>query len=270
MRLYARKMGEGPALVILHGLYGSSDNWLTIAKSLATNYAVLLPDLRNHGRSAHDYAMNYDNMSEDVIEMLDELSIEKAVIMGHSMGGKVAMTIALNWPERVDKLVVVDIAPVSYLSKEASPEAGTDHAKIIYALRSLDTSSLKSRAEADKRLSYSIPHTGTRQFLLKNLHKAVSGEYAWRINIKSIEDNLKAIMDNICLKSKERDCETQSFPVLFIRGEASKYVAEMHYPAIKKIFPKSTITTLFDAGHWLHAEQPEAFLEVLKDFLKEA
>jgi len=249
-KLFFRKLGQGKPLIILHGLFGASDNWLTIGKSLSEHFEVYLVDQRNHGQSFHDHEHNFDVMAEDLANFIKENSITQPIVLGHSMGGKVAMNYALSHPGKVEKLIVVDISPRGYK---------VHHDKILEGLKSIDLGSLESRKEADDQLAKYVPNVGERQFLLKSLSRTGDG-FEWKINVAAIDNNIGLIVGEI-------DGEPNPVPTLFIDGENSNYIRDIDLPIIKKLFPDSQVVTIKNAGHWVHAEQPEAFLETLMAFL---
>jgi len=253
LSLHYQERGEGPAVVMLHGLYGSGQNWGRHARRLAQRFRVITPDLRNHGHSPHDPAMTYPAMAADVAALLDRLKLEQAALVGHSLGGKVAMTLALDEPGRVARLCVADMAPVGY--------GDHGHDAIITALQGLNTASLASRAEADRALADAIPERMVRQFLLTNL-EGDSGGYRWRIPL----DILRRALPDI---GAFPATETQQYPgpALFVYGGRSDYVTEAGEAAIRAHFPNAELRCLEPAGHWLHVETPEAFAEALDAFL---
>lgn len=259
MQLHYRTYGEGPALIILHGLYGSSDNWVSIAKVLAHHFTVYLIDQRNHGQSPHSDEHNYNLLKNDLLEFMDVHSIEQAIIMGHSMGGKTAITFAAAHSERVEQLIVVDISSASYQNRDTIIKG---HEIIIHALLQLDLTSIKNRKEADEQLSKYLPDLPLRQFLLKNLKPNKEKTFYWGLNIKTIAKEVNSIMAGI-----EAEKPITNFPVLFIKGADSHYIKESDIPHIKQLFPKGIIKTIPDAGHWVHAEQPSLFTGLLVDWL---
>lgn len=249
--LHYKKFGSGSPLLILHGLLGTGNNWGTIARQLSETHEVYALDLRNHGRSPHTETMDYEAMAQDVVDFMDEHKLEKATILGHSMGGKVAMTLALSHKERVEKLIVADIAPVVY-----QPE----HHYLVEALQSLDLSQVEKREHADQQLQASVPEVGLRMFLLNNL-AFQNKRYQWRCNLDVIEKDLSKIYGFPEVSG--------SYPgkTLFVGGANSNYILRQHYAHIFRFFPNNTILMLNDAGHWLHADQPEAFLKTVQQFL---
>ncbi|RMG83613.1 MAG: alpha/beta fold hydrolase [Bacteroidetes bacterium] len=251
MKLNYKKLGSGEPLIILHGLMGMLDNWLTPAKKLAEHFEVFLVDQRNHGHSPHSEEFNYQVMMEDLLEFFDDVNLLEAHILGHSMGGKTAMKFAQNYPEYVTKLIVADIAPKKY---------PVHHQLILQGLRAIDLNKVSSRKEADEILSQYVPEFAVRQFLLKNLYWKEKNKLAWRFNLDAIEKNIELIGEEINDRIFEK-------PALFLKGEKSDYITEEDYEMIKMLFPQSSIQVIPNAGHWLHAEQPELFIKAVIDFL---
>ena len=267
MKLSYSKYGEaGPPLVILHGLYGSSDNWVSIAREFSDRFEVFVPDQRNHGDSPHDEVHNYRVMADDLCSFLDEHNIEKATILGHSMGGKTAMLFAMECPERIESLVVVDIAPVPYHELAADSRIAANHAKMIDAMMKVDIGSAESREEVSKALSTEIGSERVRMFLLKNLTRDKQQGFRWKINLPVLRKSLDEIMDGLPYEEVIKKGGLKGFPVLFVRGEKSDYIGPEHQSTIKKIFPTAEIVAIPNAGHWLHAEQPDLFLKNLNYF----
>jgi esterase len=241
-------------LIIMHGLFGSGRNWQGIAKQLSEHFTVHTLDMRNHGSSPHHDAMSYPEMAADVLEFMDEKGIGEAYILGHSMGGKVAMTFALAHSERVSKLVVVDIAPVIYQH---------EFNDILSALHSIPLETVTSRKEADAILAEKIDVLSLRQFLLQNLVPVKTGGFEWRVNLKSIEHN----MNNIMGFPDAHASKSYHVPSLFIGGGGSTYLAPRFQEAVKACFPNAEIYIIPKVGHWPHIESPAAFLDSLNPFL---
>ncbi|MEN0004603.1 MAG: alpha/beta fold hydrolase [Bacteroidota bacterium] len=252
MNLNFKELGQGPPLVVLHGLFGMLDNWQTLAKRFAQHHTVYLVDQRNHGRSPHASPMDYPTMAEDLHDFLVDKWIHHAHILGHSMGGKTAMEFALQYPDMVDQLIVVDIAPKAY-------QGG--HQVIFDALLALDLSQVKSRSDASTFLESRIEEVGVRQFLLKNLSRAKEGGYRWKMNLPVIHEHYPSILATI---EPDRTFEGET---LFIRGGQSNYVQANDFPTISSFFPKAQVVTVEQAGHWVHAEAPEALLQHVSTFL---
>lgn len=251
--LHYSRQGQGQPLLILHGLFGSSSNWASHAKWLSQQFDVILPDLRNHGRSFHAPEMSYPTMASDVLRLLDALELESILLLGHSMGGKVAMTLALQAPQRVQALVAADIAPVTYDERDSNRP-------LIAAMQQLDLTQVQSRTDASNALAAAIPSLPVRQFLLTNLQRGSDG-YQWRIPLATLNDQLTALEG-----FPELDGRYEK-PSLFLYGEASNYVTAAAREPILRYFPNAQLQGIPQAGHWLHAEQAEAFAAALGQFL---
>jgi esterase len=249
--------GEGPPLVVLHGLFGSGENWRTLARGWAApppggaGRQVLAVDLRNHGRSPWTPTMTFGEMAADVVHLLAARGLARAAVLGHSLGGKVAMTLALAHPDRVERLIVVDIAPRAY------PGVQED---VLEAMRVLDLSTLGSRGEADRRLAERLADRSTRQFLLKSLTTDEDGGYRWRLNL----DAIAAATGDLRVAVQGPAVEV---PTLVLRGERSRYVEDADLVALRSLFPRSSVATVAGAGHWVHADQPAVVAELVRSFL---
>ncbi|OUJ73717.1 alpha/beta fold hydrolase [Hymenobacter crusticola] len=256
MQLHYRELGQGKPLLILHGLFGTSDNWQTLAKRWAeTGHRVIVADLRNHGRSPHASEHTYDVMSADVLELFDALQLQDVTLLGHSMGGKVAMRFALDHPERLARLVVVDIAP-SFSDMRHQDE-------ILAGLHAVDLGKLQTRQQADEALAQHIPQFSIRQFLLKNLYRLDDNSFAWRQNLDALTMHIADIGAAIT--------SVQPFlkQALFIRGGLSDYItADDKLHSIPALFPNSQVETIPDAGHWVHAENPDRVFELVHRFMQ--
>lgn len=251
MKLNFKKSGSGPPLVILHGLFGSLDNWFSIAKELVEHYTLYLVDQRNHGDSPHAEEWNYAVMVEDLKELMDEEGLEKIYLMGHSMGGKTVMNFALKYPKAVEKLIVADIAPRYY---------PIHHQSILEGLNSLNLSEIKSRKEADDQLAQYIPELGVRQFLLKSLTRDSDG-FVWKINLSVISKNIENVGEALPEGGKYKG------PTLFLAGANSNYIQQKDMTDMERFFPNYELEFIANAGHWLHAEQPHAVVEEMRRFL---
>jgi pimeloyl-ACP methyl ester carboxylesterase len=267
MKLKFRKLGNGPALIIVHGLYGSSDNWLTIAKELSNHFEVFLIDQRNHGNSPHANSHTYQDLKKDLLEFMDDQHIEKAILLGHSMGGKTVMFFAMDYPERVKSLLVVDIAPKNYSRISNYSPQSIDHTSIVKAMLNFDLSAFKSRTDIDKKLAETIADKRIRQFLLKNLKRNENKQFVWKLNIKTINEYLSQIMDGFEDDQYKNRKGNSSFPVLFIKGANSNYICEDDHNLIRSIFPRAEITTIPNAGHWVHAEQAKLLVKTIEYFV---
>lgn len=254
MKLFCKQYSEiGESLVILHGLFGNQGNWGQHAKFLANTFEVYGMDHRNHGRSEWENATDYATMALDVRQTMKLHHIENAHFIGHSMGGKTAMQLALSYPQLVDKLIVVDIAPVTY---------APHHTQIFAGLKALDLDLIDNRQEADEALEEYVPEKSVRDFLLTNLIRDEEGNFGWRMNLDAI---IKGYNDLLSGLSAEAPFEGE---VLFLRGSKSDYVQKKHEKEIFRLFPNARIETIKGAGHWLHAEQPELFQTEIYKFLK--
>lgn len=251
MKLNFDQVGNGPNLILLHGLFGSASNFRTLAKKFGEHCTVYCLDLRNHGASPHDSDTSFEAMASDIIEFMDMHNIEKTAIMGHSLGGKVAMQVALTFPERISKLIVGDIAPVEYPHH---------HDRIFEGLNAVSEVSVASRKEAEQILADYVDIPEVRLFLLTNLVRTEDKSLAWRINVSGLWQGYEHI-------AQKPHGTPYSAPSLFIRGSLSDYVKEEYFPDIYKLFPAAEITTLEGAGHWLHAEKPREYIEMVLEFL---
>lgn len=245
----------GPPVLIVHGLLGSGRNWQGIAQTLADRHQVAVPDLRNHGASPHADTMDYPAMAADLLALLDRLQWPQARLIGHSMGGKAAMYLAMTRPERVSSLLVADIAPTAY------PDS---HTPYLNAMDALPLDSIRNRAEADAHLAASIPDAAVRRFLLQNL-VSDNGGYRWRANLSAIRANLPTVLASPRLKG----LPPYHGETLFLIGEDSDYVQPEHYPAIGHCFPKAHIRSVHGAGHWLQVDQPDSFIQAVREFFSD-
>lgn len=243
-------------VAILHGLFGSARNWASIAQRLAARRPVIAFDLRNHGASVWAGGMQYGEMAEDVLAMLNERGYRRAALLGHSMGGKAAMAAALRDPDMVERLVVVDIAPVAYRPH---------HLGLVRAMRGLDLAGIKRRGEADQRLAPAVQDAAERGFLLQNL-VFDNDQPHWRLNLEAIEREMPQLTGFPTVP----DGAAYRGPALFVAGGRSDYLLPEHEPAIRRLFPNARLARIPNAGHWVHAEQPHAFLEVVEAFLDAA
>lgn len=269
MKLFYRKYGDvGPPLIIVHGLYGSGDNWVSIARELSTSFEVYVVDQRNHGQSPHAETHDYPSMRDDLRDFLDDMGIEKAVLIGHSMGGKTIMSFALAWPERVLSLISIDIAPKSYTDLAIDSHAAANHAKMIDAMLDLDMSKAESREEVDQAIRPKIGSDRVRGFLLKNVRRNKAGDFFWRINLPVIRDNLDPILDGLDVAKVIAEGGVTGFPALFISGANSDYIKAEDLRLIRSIFPVADLVSIPNAGHWVHAEQPALLVKTIKYFLK--
>jgi esterase len=264
MKLFYRKMGEGPPVIILHGLYGSSDNWVSIARELSDSYTIYIPDQRNHGKSPHSIHHDYNAMTADLEELIHDIIKDKVALLGHSMGGKVAVNFAMRNPDRVASLIVADISPFSrYPDDLAIIES---HEKILKTLLYTDLSGAASRKDAEDIVMEKIPDKRVTSFLLKNITRDKSGKFKWKLNASALNNNIDKLMAGLTI-SEDVSEEVTGFPVLFIRGGESEYLPESHQKDISGLFPAAEYITISDTGHWLHADKPVEFTAIVRDFL---
>ena len=252
MELHFRKYGNGQPLVILHGLFGSSDNWQTLGKKFSEDFEVYLVDLRNHGHSPHSNAFSYELMAEDLYGFFREQHLYDAILLGHSMGGKASVLFAQQNPDLLEKLIIVDIGIKSY---------PMHHGPVLDALNAVKPETISSRKEADEIISSKLPDEGVKHFLLKNLYWKEKGKLAWRFNLPVLEKEMNQIIEAL------PELMIQ-IPTLFIRGDQSNYILEEDYAGIKRLFPNVDFKTIHGAGHWVHAEAPEAFYKLVMDFIR--
>jgi pimeloyl-ACP methyl ester carboxylesterase len=262
MKLFYRKYGEGPPLIILHGLFGSSDNWATIARNLSNRFTIYLPDARNHGQSPHNDIHDYDSMRDDLFELINALSLRKFFLAGHSMGGKTAISFTLRWPEMIDGLLIADISP--FVNENTVQTAYNKHLKILNAMLSLDLSAISTREEAESALLTQIDSERDRGLILKNLQRSEGNRFTWKINIISLLKNLDKMMEGIDRKEGTSQ-QITGFPVIFLKGENSDYLPIDDFRNIQKVFPAAEFINVPDAGHWIHSDRPD---EVIKNLLK--
>ncbi|MEM7562411.1 MAG: alpha/beta fold hydrolase [Pseudomonadota bacterium] len=246
---------DSPPVVVLHGLYGSVSNWRRVTRILSEDFQTVSVDLPNHGGSAWVDSMDYEMMASAVLEYLAANGLTRVSVIGHSMGGKVAMCMSQIASDRIEKLIVVDIAPVSYPTARMS-----EHSHLIDAMEALDLKSIGSRSEADSALLQAVPETQVRQFLLQNLRKN-DGIYEWRINLRGIKQSLVSLMSYPALKKSP-------IPAMFLRGLLSDYILDIHRPAIDQCFSDWAMVDIAQVGHWLHAEKPEQVCQLTRDFFR--
>ena len=254
MKLFCRRFGMGKPVVILHGLFGLSDNWVTFGRLLSKHYAVYIPDLRNHGQSAHSAVFDFPSLVNDLAEILEEYELDNIFLIGHSLGGKIAMYFSLYHPELVKKMVVVDIS-----LRKSPPDL--EHQQLLNAMMAVNFNVAKSRTDVDNQLKEQVKSLKLRQFLLKNVYWRDRYSMDWRLNLKAINENLLSIFEGI------NDSGVFRGPVLFIRGGLSDYILDSDLPDLKIKFPGAEVKTIANASHWVHADAPGEFFEVVKNFL---
>ena len=251
MLLHYKEIGEGKPLVILHGLFGTSDNWQTHAKKLGEYYRVILVDQRNHGHSPWSEDFTYEYLADDLERLIIHLGIDQFTLIGHSMGGKTAMYYSQKYPTRLEKMVIVDIGIKQY---------PMHHNEIIKGIKSLDLTTISSRSAAEQAMIPFVDSYGVRQFLLKNLYWVEKGKLEWRMNVDVLEREMEEILAPI------PNIEVWT-PTLFLRGAMSNYILDEDWDEIEEIFPDATLETIENAGHWVHSEQPDEFIEKVLGFI---
>jgi esterase len=266
--LYFRKTGQGPVLLILHGLFGSSDNWMTISKKLEADFTVIIPDLRNHGQSPHTLSHTFEDMTNDLELFFSTQHIEQASVLGHSMGGKAAMMFAANNPNKVNNLIIADIAPKSYKNETGITGLSGQNELILDLMEKTDLTTVSTRQEIDQFLSSALPETGLRQFIIKNVYRDSNGLFKWKINLPVLRDSLEKILKDVNQEWFSDRKPILNYPVTFIRGLKSGYILDSDIPTIKNIYPEAHIIDIPDAGHWVHADQPERFVEAVRNSLQ--
>jgi pimeloyl-ACP methyl ester carboxylesterase len=255
MNLHFRQLGQGQPLLILHGLFGSSDNWMTIAKQLANNYNVFLIDQRNHGQSPHSDEWNYEVMAKDIIDFCEQHYLQQIFIAGHSMGGKTVMKLAELAPALINKMMIIDIAPRFY---------PVHHQQILSALKSIDFNIINNRKQAEEFLQNAIEEPATRQFLLKNIYWNSENKLAWRFNLEVIAKKIEIVGE----ATPDDNYSICTIPACFIKGANSTYITLEDEKLIAHLYPNADVLTIADAGHWVHAENPAAMMNAMTNFFK--
>ncbi|MBU2652160.1 MAG: alpha/beta fold hydrolase [Bacteroidetes bacterium] len=256
MNLFFRKYGQGKPLIILHGIFGISDNWVTFGKRIAgKGFEVFIPDQRNHGKSMHHHTFNYYALVDDLHEFIEEHGIQDPILMGHSMGGKVVMRYALENPELVSKVVIVDVSLRTYVTQNY-------HRSLIRAMQSADLENAGTRKEVEDQLAPQIKSERILQFIIKNLYWRERNKLDWRLNLKALDENLESMYDGVFYSTR------YTGPALFIRGGKSDYIIDDDIKAIEEKFPNATIQTIPEGTHWVHADDPEEFFAIVAGFLE--
>lgn len=250
-----KRLGSGPPIIIMHGLFGMLDNWMSFGRKLAEHFTVYLVDLRNHGRSEHAEEMTYEDMAEDVIDLIREMDMDRPHLMGHSMGGKVAMYVALNFEESIRRLIIVDIAPKAY---------PPGHLEIMNVLMNLDLNEMQNRADAFKHIYKGVRDERITGFLMKNIGRSKEGTLQWKMNLRVIYDHYLKIIDLVGAPWSFNG------KTLFVKGGLSDYIQEQDIPLIIQLFPKAIIKSIDGAGHWVHADQPDRLYVEVMNFLGES
>ena len=254
MKLNYKKLGEGKPLLILHGLFGMLDNWITLGKRYAEHFEVYLIDQRNHGKSAHCDEFTFEDLADDLMEFIDDHHLRGALMLGHSMGGKTLIEFAHDHACFIDKMVIADIGPKKAYVK--------GHLQLIDAMDNLDLENIKSRKDAEEALKDPIPNLAIRQFLLKNLYWEIKEKLAWKFNLKAIKQNFDEVLTGMS------DYQI-NVPTLFLKGGNSDYILPEDEGLILEQFPNSQIISIPNAGHWLHAEQADEFFRITMEFFQD-
>jgi len=254
MKLFFREYGTGKPMIMLHGLLGMSDHWIPLAKQLSIYFRVIIPDLRNHGQSPHSNDFSYETMQSDIVELMHELNINSATMIGHSMGGKLAMMLALNHPEKVEQLIVEDISPVAY--------SADDNHEIIQAIKKINLSAINNRDVLRQIVLKATADPMLQGLISKNISTGTDHPFTWKPDINSISDNLRNIYSFPVSAEKNYNKQT-----LFIKGGNSPYIADSHHSTIHRFFSQAKISTIEGSGHWVHAEKPVEFFEACRAFL---
>jgi pimeloyl-ACP methyl ester carboxylesterase len=254
MKLFYRHYGEGQPVIILHGIFGISDNWVTIGRRLAEKFEVFILDQRNHGQSPHSDTFNYFSMVEDLYEFIEDHQLTNPILIGHSMGGKVAMNFALEHPHRVNKLIVVDMSVRAYPARQ-------QHMDVLNAMMAIDFDEITTRDEVETIITGIVKSPKISQFVLKNMYRIGKSRLAWRLNVESIYNNLENVFEGIDTPY------TSDHQALFVRGGKSDYVLDEDVEMIKKKFPKARFVTIENAGHWVHADAPDELCAMFSEFL---
>lgn len=255
MKLFHRHSGSGKPVIILHGLFGLSDNWVTFGRSLSDWYSVYIPDLRNHGQSPHSPIFDFPALEHDLVEFIEDHGLHDFYLLGHSLGGKLSMIYTLHYPDLVEKLVVADI------SLRRSPP-NREHQLLLNAMSAVNFDEVRSRSDVEKQLSATVHNPKLRMFLLKSVYWRTRDRLDWRLNLNAINNNLLSVFEGVDIPGI---CEK---PALFIRGGQSDYVLNEDIPRITEKFPRAAVETIANASHWVHADAPQEFLEIVSGFFR--
>jgi esterase len=264
MKLFYRKYGEGPPLIILHGLFGSSDNWVTIAKKISGHCTVYLPDQRNHGNSPHDDRNDYESMSNDLFEFAADLGLKKISLAGHSMGGKTAMLFSSKWPEMLDGLLIADISP--FIDEKRKAVGRYEDLTILKSILDTDLSKAISRNDVELSLAKKIHSEKVRELIMKNIRRSGTNSFEWKLNAPALLNNLDNIVDEIHFPVAGIN-QITGFRVIFLKGENSDYINDEEFTDITTIYPAAELKIIKNAGHWLQADNPQAVTEALIELM---
>ncbi len=264
MKLFYRKYGEGSPLIILHGLFGSSDNWVTVAKKISSHCTIYLPDQRNHGNSPHDVRHDYESMSDDLFELVTDLGLKKFYLAGHSMGGKTAMLFSSKWPEMLEGMMIADISPFSDEKRKAA--ARYENFSILKSILDTDLSKAKSRNDVELSLAQDINSEKIRELIMKNLRRNSANIFEWKLNAPALMNNLEDMIEGVHFQATGNH-EITGFPIIFLKGENSDYIKTGEFTDICKIFPAADLKIIKNAGHWLQVDNPQAVIDALLELL---
>jgi esterase len=267
MSLFYRETGRGEPVILLHGLYGCSDNWMTIARKLSECYRVICVDLRNHGNSPHYSSHRYLDMASDLSDLLNDVAIDKAHLLGHSMGGKVAMAFASIYPKKVLSLAVADIAPKNYLNDGNDTSGVAMHKRLLNTLSSVDLTHFHQRKEVEDEMGKTIEDEFVISFIMKNLRRGTTG-FEWKINVPVLKEYLTEILGGIDYSFFEDSIPILHYPVFFIKGGLSNYIKEEDLLLIRRIFPEAKFKVIEGTTHYLHVEKPDELIDNYLNFLK--
>jgi len=262
MKLFYRSLGEGIPIIILHGLFGSSDNWIPVARKIAEKYRVVLVDIRNHGLSPHSDIHTYQSMENDLFELFHELNIDKAHILGHSMGGKLAMKFAIDYPEKINSLIIADILPRDYLKDQ--PQF---HETFFETIEKIDLRNMETRKEIENEIKKSTSDQQIINSILKNVRNSEK-KFDWKINVTALKTHQNHLLSQINIDDLSKAPIQINYPVLFIKGSESDYITDYEFGRTCKIFQTAKLETILGATHWLHFEKPDELSRLVINFLE--
>lgn len=262
MKLFYREYGEGKPIIIAHGLFAMSDNWVRVAKQLSKNNKVYVLDLRNHGQSPHSKNHDYEAIGEDFNEFMNDLNISKAIFLGHSMGGKAVMQFANNYPEKVEKMIIADVSPKAYVHNEEFVKKTINHKLLLEVLQKANLNNFKNRKEIINYFSKFFNDIFILQLIQKNIRKNKNGYFEWKINVEVLNANLNEIIKEVELSESINDIAS-----LFIFGGHSPYYEKSDIEQIKKTFKNVEVKIIKNAGHLLHIEKENDFISIINDFI---
>ncbi len=263
MKLFYREYGDGKPIIIAHGLFGMSDNWISVAKALASDFKVYVPDMRNHGKSPHSSDHTYEAMSNDLYEFIEDRKLENAVFIGHSMGGKTVLQFAEKHPEKVSGMVIIDISPKQYVPDAAFFKKALNHKILLESMRKINLKEAKNRAELTELLQANFKNIFLIQLVQKNIYRDKNKQFRWKINVEALRNHLSEMRREIKLTDAVKSIKT-----LFVFGENSPYFRNTDKMFIKKKLPAAEIRIIPKSGHLIHIEQEKQFIDTILSFLK--